>query len=249
MNLTSSPWGKIDGIEKFGTMDETYYAHTASHGGVMLPKLNALDLGIAQYGEDFESGGVVWSCFEEDCAISVAVLALALDGFFTVSNEQLEDLLISLAAWAPDYMEGLKLDGSSEITTRVLAKMDEKKDLLAKVSNDRKNRELSDKMRAEKSPQLIVSASSIRDYNELKKHLKTVPKLSGLVEREELQDIYVAIEKELELHQGTPEGIFHRGPVTLVWTANDDRYLVRNYEVRSPNLLTECEKIAQFNNY
>jgi hypothetical protein len=243
MKPTNSPWGKVQDISVFGSSDsESFFVSTASHGGVMMPRPIANLLNISAYGESFFHQKKHWICFEEDCQIGVVALQLYHHSKLELTDEKITNALISVARWSPDFLKSGILDNM-----RIKQIAEENKDDLDRISETVKNEATAEKMRNEHNPDLIRSATRLNKLSELETHLKSLPKVNNLDEQGRAADIYVAMEKELDFFQGNPEGVFQKGPVILVHTADNRRHLVRNYDSTRPlNLLSLCEKICSF---
>ena len=249
MKPTSSPWGKIQSSEKFSSGANIYLVDCAGHGGLMIPTDTANNLKISQYGEDFQTKSGSWKCFEEDCQISVAVLALTLSQQYPLNLEKMKNTLSSIKSWNNSYLEEINLDdhGSVGLEIKELIESD-LKEKFSEIDKVRKFREQSEHMRNEKSPDLIVSASRIDKYDDLIPYLKTLP--HGIMDMDDLgrnREILRSLQKEVDFFNKDEDALFHKPKVVLVWTASGNKHLVRDYESsRELNLLSSCDKIGSF---
>jgi len=257
MTIKNSPWGPVQIASDFGkpSVGSSVFVSTAGHGGIMISDDLHKDLQKVIDFDDsirFKDQNQLYHCYEEDCAFALVLISMTLKGYFSFNKDQIESALISATRWYPGYCEKLNqiLDNrSSDLSSDLIEQIREVRTNissdLVKVSEARKNQVTSDKMREERDPDLIVSASRIDNYLELKRYLKVVPASEMLDERQQIADIQSALNREFDFIQGDSETLFGRGKVTAVITANDERYLVRNYNNLDLNLLSKCEKIAK----
>jgi len=174
--MSYSPWGKIQTTKVYarGLRDVS----TASHGGFMVSR------GLAEriLSKAAQKRGMEWHgylCYEEDCDWAIVVMELTLywERIFENASEDIKlnpyaYLVKSLSRWNADYLldRGYALDDENY---RIW-----------------KNHKEADKMRADKHPDLIVSASSQDDGSvrvltaDRKEHFVTSESYSGWNARE-----------------------------------------------------------------
>ena len=237
----NSPWGKIQNYEKFGEYDGVYLVSTAGHGGLLLPKELAIRLDILDYGE--VSSKNAW--YEEDCQLYVAMMALALNSFYQISDSQIKSAIISITRHNKKYLNSVNFSDYGQAGQRFREIYDSMKEELAVADRERKNKELERKMRKEKNPELIICASAISSPSDLFPYLKNMPKsiltLSGDEQIERLNKFITTAAMVHELN--IMDHLSHK--MVLVTTADDQNHIVLNYNPsRCPNLLSECRLLA-----
>lgn len=245
MRPTSSPWGKIDSCERFSAAKDTYSVGTPGHGGLMMPSSEATRLKISQFGERF---GSKWMCFEEDCQVVVAILVLMLNKELPMDKDKAKGCLTSIRYWNHSFFDSFNPEEFGSVGAEISELINELKPDFQKIDSERKLREQDDQMRREKSPDLIVSASSVSSYNDFIRFLKTLPRdISEQEDSAKFREIIRSLRKEVEFYDKDEEAVFHKPAVVIVWTADGRRHLVRNYDSsRGLNLLSLCEKIGSF---
>jgi hypothetical protein len=248
MKPTSSPWGKIDHSERFSSAENVYIVGSPSHGGLMMPESEAARLKIKEFGEPHQARAAFWTCFEEDCQISVAILALTLNGFYPFNEKAVSSALLSVSYWNKEYISSLNFNEFGEVGNQVKELMDSLKDELGKIESTRMLREKSEKMRSEKSPDFIVSAASLNNYQDVVRFLSRLPR--DFKDHDDLgknREILRALQNEVEFYEKDEDGLFSKPGVVLVYTADGSKHLVRNYDSsRDLNLLSLCEKLGTF---
>ncbi len=135
--MKNSYWGKVDYSKKHcrGVIEVS----TPRHGGIMVSKGFAKkNLSIAA-----QKRGVDWNgylCYEEDCLAPIIYLELS---FTKPESFALEDIITCISTWNCDYLYERGIKPNIEAEQVYLEAMQDKK------------------LRAEKSPDLIVSAMSL----------------------------------------------------------------------------------------
>jgi hypothetical protein len=240
MKIQSSPWGNVDFLDPFCKVPEVYFAHTASHGGVMMPVAVAESRGIKEYGELFRTAdGLDWMAYEEDCAQVVPVMAFYLRGEMDLTAEQVQTALIVLTSTNNGYLKSLRLQDFGDNGQRVLDTKAAMADVIARIDGERELREGEDEMRRRRDPDLVVSAISVSDYSELATKLGVDETIT------ELKLLHTELRKRLAFVKDEDSStLFGNGSVTLVYTADGQSHLVRKYEVRTPNILSSCSILA-----
>lgn len=136
---TSSPWGKVDYVKNY--QRGVRFVSTPSHGGFMISKGFAQkNLSIAAQKRAEEYNGYL--CFEEDCLACIVLLELPN----TRSEKTLpEQLIESLSYYNADYLIAVGITPEPKAYARYLESQEDSR------------------LRAEKSPNLIVSALGLND--------------------------------------------------------------------------------------
>lgn len=133
----NTPWGKSD--SKVNITRGISWVSTPSHGGYAVTPAAALKyLSMAAISRATKYGGYCF--FEEDCDYAIVVIELLPTGLLVATQPE-SVLLHSLSMWHADYLIERGIKPSAEGL---------------KWFNDNR---LQDRMRADKSPDLIVSAS------------------------------------------------------------------------------------------
>lgn len=233
MRPSSSPWGRIDSSSKFGIVPGVFIVSTPSHGGVMMPVEIARHYGIEDFADIHQTKHVPWACFEEDCNIAVAAMALFLRDKLPLDDEKLKNVIISISSWNHSYWKTLNFAEFGDAGRRVLRLVSELEDTLRNVNEAREQREKENAMRQNKDPSLIVAAVSFDSLIDLARYIG--------VPNAEAKDLI----RKFEFIQGDLLSLFDGHKNVLVWTADNNQHIVRNYEVRSPNLLSACELVAK----
>jgi hypothetical protein len=248
MKPINSPWGKIQHWDDFGSPEcGIYFVSTPGHGGVMMPKDIACEMKIQSYGIKFTDNKKQWICFEQDCQVAVAALACYQQNRLELSDSKIESAILSLAYWNPEYLDSIDLNSSQSEVQKIKEVKDLLTEDLKRIAKSRNYTEITNRMRNEHDPDLVISATRLNKLTDIERQLRSVPKNQNLDEAGRAADIYVAMEKELEFFQGNPEGVFSRGAVVLVYTADNRRHIVRNYDsMRDLNLLSLCDKVCSF---
>ena len=110
----------------------------AGHGGLLLPKELAIRLDILDYGE--VSSKNAW--YEEDCQIYVAMMALALNSFYQISDSQIKSAIISITRHNKKYLNSVNFSDYGQAGQRFREIYDSMKEELAVADRERKNKEL-----------------------------------------------------------------------------------------------------------
>jgi len=245
MRPTSSPWGKIDYCKSLSSVKDVYEVGTPGHGGLMMPPEDATRLKISKFGEIHRTKSSGWICFEEDCQIAVAILALMLTSEFPFNEEKAKDVLFSVRSWNYEYFESVNFNEFGEIGQKIKQIADSLD--FHNVDKNRTLREKRETMRVEKSPDLIVSASGLNNYPDLIMHLRLPRDIREQEELAQNREILRALQNEVDFFIKDEEALFSEPGVVLVTTAEGSRHLVRNYDSsRDLNLLSECVKIGIF---
>lgn len=142
----STPWGTSQAKEVI-CRGVTFHS-TAGHGGALVSKGYAKkNLSASARDRAIVYGG--YYCFEEDCAILMVLLELPQS---RLRGQTEEDIIKSLSLWYPDYLIERGITPDPEAYARY------------------QQWQLRDKMRAEKHPDLIVSAMRLSGTEVVKVH-------------------------------------------------------------------------------
>lgn len=143
--MKSSPWGKVQHSEKITT--GVTFVSTAGHGGYMVSQGKAKKL--FTFNSPAFSKVIVWGgylCFEEDCDASMVDYALLQDPVLKNKVKVSEKCVIeSLSLWNPEFLLHVGRAPIDELYQRYLVRTQD------------------EKMRMEKHPDLIISATQLND--------------------------------------------------------------------------------------
>jgi hypothetical protein len=139
MAKVKTPWGLVISSKKY--MRGVSYVRTASHGGFILSKGFAeKNLSIAALKRGTLYNG--YYCFEEDIKANIVLLEMPE---LREEQDDSDGILKSLSAWHPDYLLEVNI---TPFKTQYQSYLIRKEDA---------------RLRAEKSPNLIVSAMSLSE--------------------------------------------------------------------------------------
>jgi hypothetical protein len=205
-------------------------------------------LKIKEYGDHYANRNQDWICFEEDTKLCIAQMAMLLKKEITVSEKEIDSCIRSLTRWHFDYLNSLDLDNYGDIGQLIGLMLKKMKPELERISNQRKIREKIVQMKNKKDPDLIVGSRDVLNYLDLKHDLVTVTRRAEWTSEEQLiDDIKHAMDRDLIFYHESISSLFSQGQVTLVWTADDGMYLVRQHKPdREVDLLSLCVKVASF---
>jgi len=234
----NSPWGKVKECQPFGSNPEVFWVSSSSLGGVMMAQNIAHQLKISKYGKSFDD----WICFEEDLEEPVAFLALALRNEVEYNRDTLRHALMKIKAWSPDFLDSLNFEDFGSCGKLVSIILEKERETNEQLNNELAMRKRRNQMIQERDPNLITSAVQIHVPTELKKYTRKFQNISeGVPELEQLR----MIARECENYQEEPELLFLKGKISLVWTANDEAYLVRDHENKTLELLSDNNVVAK----
>ena len=148
--MANSPWGHIDYSTVFAPGFKS--VGTSGHGGIMITeKFAEANLSEAAQEQGEWYGGYL--CYEEDCSYAIPFWELleeygdkmfehnSPEGDFGTQEKRRSALKQSLSSWNPEYLLAVGVQPDAEPYAAY------------------RERKLSDKMRAERHPDLITSAS------------------------------------------------------------------------------------------
>jgi hypothetical protein len=223
--MTYTPWGEAQHIKKIIT--GVSIVSTAGHGGLRISRTH-LNLFTEFTRSQATRIDDKYAWFEEDCAWALPAFELGL--------KTLGDPFSIICNWFPQYYN------QSEDFRIALSIHPESETLLKRRSDRIEESELSEKrekMKKENSPELICSAISISNEEDLFRRLCIKTEPSDLSKNEELKTKYPkltdAILKRL---------VANFGNLVAVWTADEMSHFVVGYKNRGViNLLKDCEEV------